>query len=143
VPCAGTSNADDRSRIKCDRRLSEAVQVTHQPPSSAGYLSGLAGEDMRCHARRPRRMSTFPYVNASASALVSFHTPTKHTTCRFFGYTSPRPTQGVHPGRLGSLPVASEVARTTWRRFQIDFKSSASCTALGDSPRCISAFSHA
>ena len=30
----------------------------------------------------------------------------------------------MHPGRLGALPDASEVARTTWRRFQIDFKSS-------------------
>ena len=119
--------------MKCGWRLSEAVQVTHQPPSSAGYFAGPQRKDMRCHARRPRRMSTFPYVNASASALVSFHTPTKHTTCRFFGYTSPRPTQGVHPGRLGSLPVASEVARTTWRRFQIDFKSSA--LSNSESPR--------
>jgi hypothetical protein len=36
----------------------------------------------------------------------------------------------VHPGRLGALPDASEVARTTWRRFQIDFKSSVVCIFL-------------
>ena len=38
----------------------------------------------------------------------------------------------MHPGRLGALPDASEVARTTWRRFQIDFKSSAMVGGKGD-----------
>ena len=70
APCAGTSNADDRSRIKCDRRLSEAVQVTHKTPSSAGYLSDLAGGDMRYSARRPRRLRILPYVISSGRVLV-------------------------------------------------------------------------
>lgn len=47
APCAGTSNVDDRARIKCDRRLFGAVQVTHQPPSSAADFVGAAREDIQ------------------------------------------------------------------------------------------------
>ena len=70
APCAGTSNVDDRARMKCGWRLSEAVQFTHKPPSSAGYFAGPQRKDMRYSARRPRRLRILPYVISSGRVLV-------------------------------------------------------------------------
>ena len=70
APCAGTSNVDDRARMKCGWRLSEAVQFTHKLPSSAGYFAGPQRKDMRYSARRPRRLRILPYVISSGRVLV-------------------------------------------------------------------------
>ena len=56
--------------MKCGWRLSEAVQVTHKLPSSAGYFAGPCRKDMRYSARRPRRLRILPYVISSGRVLV-------------------------------------------------------------------------
>ena len=115
APCAGTPNARCRARLKCNRRLFGTIQVTHQLPASAADFNRTPRKDMRCHARRLRRLSTFPYENASwtwfsaparrpkveVRQLTVTRPLTPPRTCAWTGWERSRTPQRSH-GVLGS-----------------------------------------
>ena len=104
APCAGTSNVDDRARIKCDRRLFGAVQVTHQPPSSAADFVGAAREDMRFPREDSRvRGGKTPYEISSGRCSSAPQTHQSYNlTCFRLHIHSPHSGRALGPA--GSAP---------------------------------------
>ena len=77
APCAGTSNVDDRARMKCDHWFAGFVRMVDRPPASAADLSGTAREDMRFPREASRARRKNAYVISSGRACGGSARPPK------------------------------------------------------------------
>ena len=66
--------------MKCGWRLSEAVQVTHKLPSSAGYFAGPCRRRYAVSREATATLVDFSLCNLVGASARRLRTPTKLTT---------------------------------------------------------------